>query len=66
MSMPNKQPHYYISYKGLGEKEVTLEEFIRAEQQHGFHSKFGKDHPATGGFSSGDFSGTVQYLEQAK
>lgn len=62
----NKQAHYYISYKGLGEKEVTLEEFIQAEQHHGFFPKYGGVGPATGGFSSGDFSASVRYLEKAE
>lgn len=53
---------YFLSSDAHPEKEVTEQEFIRAEQVAGFHSKFGRDHVATGGFSRGDVSGRVVYV----
>jgi len=53
---------YYLSFHGL-EKEVTKEEFIKAERQAGFYSKFGPDHLATGGFGGGGISGSIRYEE---
>jgi len=44
-------------------KEVSKQEFINAEQLAGFHSKFGQDHLATGGFSGGGVSGKIECRE---
>ena len=49
------------------EKEVTLEEYCKAERNAGFRPKLSSDHPdynttpATGGFSSGNVSGHIEY-----
>lgn len=55
-----KVKKYYLSFHGL-EKEVTKEEFIKAEREAGFYSKFGSDHEATGGFGGGSVSGSIRY-----
>lgn len=55
-----KVKKYFLSFQGL-EKEVTKEEWIKAERGAGFYSKFGSDHEATGGFSSGGISGSIRY-----
>ena len=44
------------------EKEVTQDEFVRAEQNAGFHPKYGCGPVATGGFSNGTISGRVEYV----
>lgn len=59
---------YFLTYKDINgnvikEEEVSKEDFIKAEQQAGFYSKFGKDHVATGGFSCGNISGSVRYIK---
>jgi len=54
---------YYL--KADHEKEwsnVTKRQFIAAEQAAGFHSKFGADHVATGGFSGRGMKGRVEYV----
>lgn len=52
---------YYLRADFMDEyKEVSKEEFIRAEQAAGFYSKFRQDHPATAGFSGGGVSGMVK------
>lgn len=61
--MPRPNQKYYLSSEVHPEREVTEQEFIRAEQAAGFHSKFGRDHVATGGFSRGDVSGRVVYVD---
>ncbi len=43
--------------------EVTKEQFINAELNAGFRSKFGSGHIATGGFGGGGISGKVEYEE---
>jgi hypothetical protein len=49
------------------EREVTKEEWIKAERQAGFRPRLSSDHPdymklpATGGFSNGTISGRIQY-----
>lgn len=53
--------HFYISEDDENWTEVTREEFIRIEQANGFFSKFGFDHPATGGFSANGVRGRVEY-----
>lgn len=53
---------YFLSFMGM-EKEVTKEEYIKAERQAGFHSKLGPDHEATGGFGSGGMKGSTRWVE---
>ncbi len=54
---------YFLSHPQLGEKEVTKEEYIRAERATGFRSKSGRDDVcATGGFSGNGISGSVRYI----
>lgn len=55
---------YFIKHALFGEKEVSKEEFIKAERAAGFRSKFGINNLATGGFTSGDVTGRVEYLEE--
>lgn len=55
-------PKYYLGAIGLPEREVSKEEFIRAEQAAGFRSKFGPHQVATGGFSGAGMSGRVVYV----
>ena len=44
--------------------EVTEKEFVRAEGAAGFHPKPGLVPVATGGFSSGNISGKVEYTKK--
>ena len=50
--------------------EVTKQEWIKAERAAGFRPKMSSDDPrymdtcATGGFSSGNTSGKIEYLNQ--
>jgi hypothetical protein len=56
------QARYYLSHSLFGEREVTREQFIAAERAAGFYPKFGQpDDLATGGFSSGDISGSIRH-----
>lgn len=65
-------PKYYLSHSALGEKEVTKQEFIKAERAAGFRPKLPSTHPnymetcATGGFSSGDMRGRIEYIKERK
>jgi len=61
---------YYLSAIIAGEKferEVSVEEFCKAERQAGFRPKLDYDDlrylttPATGGFSAGTISGRTSY-----
>lgn len=54
---------YYLSSEVHPEKQVTEQEFIRAEQAAGFRSKFGDDHVATGGFTGRGMHGRVVYVD---
>jgi len=64
-------PDKYFLTATLGdeqiEKEVTLEEYCRAERQAGFRPKMSSDEPgymttpATASFSSGNISGRIEY-----
>jgi len=54
---------YYLSSEVHAEKQVTEQEFIRAEQAAGFRSKFGDDHVATGGFTGRGMHGRVVYVD---
>lgn len=65
---------YFLSAK-LGdetiEREVSLEEFCKAERSAGFRPKLWSGDPAymttpaTGGFSSGNISGRTEYVRAA-
>ena len=62
--MDDYQAKYYLSHPQLGEKEVTKEEFIKAERAAGFRSKSGSmDDCATGGFTGNGISGSIKYNE---
>ena len=62
--MDDYKVEYYLSHPQLGQKEVTKEEFIRAERAAGFRSKIGRDDVcATGGFSGNGVSGSIKYIE---
>jgi len=53
---------YYLKADFMDDyKEVSKQEFIRAEQSAGFNSKFGVNHLATGGFCGGGVSGKIEY-----
>ena len=59
---------YYL--KGFWQKrfkEVSKEEYIRAERNAGFRSKFGDNEVATAGFGNGNIQGRVRYyIEERK
>lgn len=57
------KPQYFLSSEHFPEKEVSEQEFIQAEQNAGFRSKFGPDHVATGGFSGRGMHGRVVYVQ---
>ena len=63
----NREPKYFLSHGQLGRKQVTKAEWIQAERAAGFRPKCASDHPAywtqcaTGGFSSGNISGSITY-----
>lgn len=66
---------YFLSATFGGEKierEVTLEEFCKAERSAGFCPKLWSGDPAymttpaTGGFSSGGISGRTEYVPNAE
>lgn len=53
--------HYFIQYgKSNPYRQVTREEWIKAERTAGFYPKFGSG-PATGGFSGHGVSGVAVY-----
>lgn len=54
---------YYLTLLDGPEREVTRGDFIEAERSAGFYSKFGPDHPATGGFSNGTISGRSEVVD---
>jgi hypothetical protein len=55
---------YFLSIDGVdgSEKEVTKEQFVRAERSAGFRPKHGlpQDEPATGGFGNGSIKGRIE------
>ena len=54
---------YYVKYDEEDDwTEVSIERFIRAEKQAGFHSKYGPDMVATGGFHGNGIRGKVSYI----
>lgn len=56
------EKRYYLEANGL-KRQVSKEEWIKAERAAGFRSKFGDDSEATGGFSNGSVSGSISYGE---
>lgn len=56
------KPQYFLSSEVHPEKEVTEAEFISAERNAGFRSKFGDNHVATGGFTGAGMHGRVVYV----
>jgi hypothetical protein len=58
---------YFLKHDVFGEKEVTREEWIKAERAAGFRPKCASTdprywtEPATGGWSSGNTSGSIIY-----
>jgi hypothetical protein len=56
--------NYFLEHAIFGKKQVTREEWIKAERSAGFHPKYGGDGPATGGFSGNGISGSI--LPKAK
>lgn len=63
-----KKTKFFLSHPQLGEREVTKEEYIKAERAAGFRPKMSSDDPrymstiATAGFSSsGGIRGSVEY-----
>ncbi|WP_391557166.1 hypothetical protein [Robertmurraya sp.] len=62
--MDDYEVKYFLSHPQFGEKEVTKEEFIKAERAAGFRPKSGRDDVcATGGFSGKGLSGSVRYID---
>jgi len=64
-----KKTKYFLNHPTLGEREVTKEEWIKAERAAGFRPKLSSDHPnymkvcATGGFgsSASTVGGRIEY-----
>lgn len=50
---PYYKRQYFLSYMDM-EKEVTKEEYIKAERAAGFRSKFGDNEVATASFGSSE------------
>lgn len=64
-SKPAMVEKYYLKADHQTEwDEVTRTQFIAAEQAAGFRSKFGPNHPATGGFGGGGMRGRVEYVTE--
>lgn len=65
------EARFFLKHTIFGEKEVTLTEWIRAERVAGFRPKCASTDPgywttpATGGFSSGDMSGRIEYTKES-
>lgn len=75
MSKDTEGPAYFLSVVLNGEKierEVSVEEFCKAERSAGFRPKLPSDHPkymttpATGGFAGGGICGRISYAERSK
>lgn len=60
---------YFLTIDGKPEREVSVDEFMSAEHNAGFHSKF-EGCPATAGFSSSkagySVSGRVDFTDEAQ
>lgn len=53
---------YFLKHGALGEREVSREEFIRAERMVGFWPKSNDPNAlATAGFSGSGISGRIEY-----
>jgi len=51
---------YFLEHEIFGVKQVTKEEWVRAERAAGFHPKHGGEGPATGGFTRNGMSGSIK------
>lgn len=57
---------YFLEFMGM-KKEVTREEWIKAERAAGFRPKGGGDEEATGGFgSSQGVNGSIEYVKETE
>lgn len=68
----SEQERYFLSHPVFGEKEVTREEWVKAERQAGFRPPCLSDNPrywtepATGGFySNAGVSGRIEYISSS-
>ncbi len=58
---------FFLKYEGIGEKQVSMKDWIKAERQAGFRPRMSSDDPrymttmATGGFGSGNLSGSIKF-----
>ena len=58
---------YYLKADFMDEeKEVTKEEYLRAERVAGFMSKFGIDHIATASFGGNGVSGRTEHIDDGE
>lgn len=57
-----KEEKYYIQLLNGPWQEVSLEDYIKAEREAGFHGPDGE--PATSSFSSGVISGHMGFLHE--
>jgi len=55
---------YEVRVAGTKWQKVSEKKFIATEKSCGFHSKFGPDSVATGGFSSGNIGGRIRYINK--
>ena len=64
--MVNYKATYFLKHDIFGEKEVSKEDFIKAERAAGFYPKSGRpDDCATGGFGQyGGLSGYIKYSQE--
>lgn len=61
MIPPIKSQRFYLSHPTFEKKEVSRDEYIKAERAAGLFPKSGNPNDlATGGFGYGDVSGTVE------
>ncbi|NJO48156.1 MAG: hypothetical protein HC840_00410 [Leptolyngbyaceae cyanobacterium RM2_2_4] len=61
---------YFLEYAGM-KKEVTKEEWVKAERRAGFRPKCSCEHTcnheATGGFGSGEgVNGSIEFTKETK
>jgi hypothetical protein len=61
LDMADEKECYWLRGMGRKWREVTQEQFIKAEQNAGFHPKRGCGPVATGGFSAGSMEGAITY-----
>ena len=56
---------YYLKFTWEDDwREVTKEQFIQAEQDAGFHSRFGPTEAATDGLGNGSIQGNVVHMRE--